>query len=181
MINFSTGRTSVLTLILSAVAVSAASPSKIGTPAPDLVLRDQYEKEFRVSASRGEILLLVCGDRTGSDFTGNYTEAVRNRFESNGSLPLRIIPVANLSAVPSFLQAMVKKRFTGTNQSGQPKLAILLDWEGDLERLFGFTEEMANVYLIDRAGTLQFVGAGKGTEAETKELLNAIARLVATK
>jgi hypothetical protein len=35
--------------------------------------------------------------------------------------------------------------------------------------------------LIDRAGTLQFVGAGKGTEAETRELLSAIARLVATK
>lgn len=181
MIRFSHRRTIVLTLFVSALTVSAASPSKIGTPAPDLTIKDQYEKEFRVSASRGEILLLVCGDRTGSDFTGNYTDAVQARFGANGSLPLRIVPIANLSSVPSFLQGMVKKRFVGTTESGQPKLPIFLDWEGDLERLFGFTEDVANVYLIDKSGNLQFVAAGKGTEPETKELLQVIARLLATK
>jgi hypothetical protein len=176
-----TRRTAVLSLLISALSLSAGGPSKIGSPAPELALKDQFEKEFRLSAARGEMLLLVCGDKNGSNFTGNWSNAVRSRFESNGSMPLRIVPIANLSGVPSFLRGLVKKRFVGNDPAAPPKLAILLDWEGDLERLYGFTEDLANVYLIDQSGNLQFVAAGKGTDSETKELVDAIARLLPSK
>jgi hypothetical protein len=180
--NFTKFRKASAAAAFFALAMAAAlqGAGKIGSPAPDLVLKDQFDKEFRVSASRGQVLVLVCGDREGSNYTGAWTEAVTKKFERSGSLPLRIVPIANLSGVPSFLQSFVKKRFVGPDPATQPRLPILLDWEGDLERLYGFAEGLANVYLIDRAGTLQFSGSGKGTEPETRALVDAVSRALAT-
>lgn len=162
-----------LVLLLLALEPAGGIP-RINSRVPELVLQDQYGKQVRLSDFPGRVVLLVCGDRTGSEFTGMWAGPVIEKFGSADGAPVRLLHAANLEAVPSFLQGVVRKRFSQPNPDGSPKKPVLLDWDGRIARLLGFEEGLANVYLIDRAGTLAFIGAGKGTAAEVSALMAAI-------
>jgi hypothetical protein len=166
------------TAFLTIFTVCLQGGATIGSPAPDLVLKDQYDNDVRLNGFRGETVLLVCGDRNGSEFTGAWAGAVREKFDSTR---VRIVHIANLQAVPVFIRGFVKRRFVEPNADGRPKSSVVLDWGGDLPRVFGFREGLANVYLIDRNGVFQFTHAGKGTAEEVAGLLTAIDRTLAVK
>jgi hypothetical protein len=168
-------------MILLLVLQPVGAKPKIGSPVPEFVLQDQYGNQMRPSDFPGRVVLLVCGDRTGSEYIGMWAGPVIDKFGSAPTAPVRVVHAANLEAVPSFLQGIVKKRFSQPNGDGTVKRPVLLDWNGHIARLLGFEEGLANVYLIDRSGMLAFTGAGRGTPAEVAALMEAIDRALGTK
>jgi hypothetical protein len=44
-------------------------------------------------------------------------------------------------------------------------------------RIYGFTDDLANVYLIDKKGLLRYTACGKGTPDEARRLLEMIGKL----
>jgi hypothetical protein len=143
----------------------------VGQVIPDLVLKDQYDKEFHLVAHRDKPLLLMYGDRTGNEYMNAWVGPVRAEF-SREALP--IVTVADLRSVPGFVHGFVKDKFRGLNKDGKPKSAVLLDWEGKLGSVLGSTQSVTNVYLVDTQNVLRYRAAGQGTKEETSRLLQAL-------
>ena len=55
------------------------------------------------------------------------------------------------------------------------------DWDAEIAKLYGFTEDLTNVYLIDEQGMLSYRACGKGAPEETRKLLDMIASMRQTK
>jgi hypothetical protein len=142
--------------------------------APDFSIRDQYDHELQLSVQRGKPVLLVYGDRVGSDYMSDWADAV---LQSTVSSSVNVIRIANLRAVPSLLHGYVKRMFQKPSDNGKPSRPVLLDWDAVVAKTYGFTDDLTNVYLIDENGILRYTACGKGTPQETGRLLGAIANL----
>jgi hypothetical protein len=156
------------------VPVLAAAAAQIGSVAPDFTLKDQWEHETQLCSQRGKPVLLIYGDRLGSEFMSVWAAAVR---ESPSASSMNVIRIANLRAVPGPFHGFVKRKFQSPNDDGKPKSAVLLDFDGVVAKIYGFTGDLTNVYLIDRKGMLRYTACGKGTPEEARRLLDMIAKL----
>ncbi len=159
--------------VLVAVIGVAAQTTAIGSKVPDLALKDQYDHEAKLSDYKGQLILLVCGDRTGNQYMNNWTKEVRKQFPGPNRI-VTILPIANLKSVPGLLQGWVKGKFLKQTPDGKPNGPVLLDWKGDVARVFGFHDSVANVYLVDAAGVFRFSAFGKGASEEVQPLLRVI-------
>ena len=153
---------------------SAAAGLAIGEFAPDFSIADQYDHPVRLSTFRGAPVLLVDGDRKGSDYMNPWIIGVKGAVSAAG---LKVIEIASLNAVPTFMHSWVKGRFQGKDQNGNLFAPVVLDWDGKIAKEYGFRVDLTNVYLIDSGGRLQYSAAGKGTPEETESLAQAIAKL----
>lgn len=156
------------------VTALSAAVATIGSIAPDFAIKDQYDQEVQLSSQRGQPVLLVYGDRLGSDYMGVWAAAVRQSAEASS---VKVLRIANLRAVPSLLRSYVKRQFLKPYTDGKPNLPVVLDWDAEVGRLYGFTEDLTNVYLIDEHGTLRYRACGKGTPEETRQLLDMITNI----
>jgi hypothetical protein len=163
-------------LILALWQSAAAAQARVGAAAPDFALKDQYDKETKLSQLRGGAVLLVYGDSDGSNFFQNWFAAVRQKFPPDR---VKLIPIINFDGgVPFFMKGNVAGRFQGKTADGQPKTAKLMDWDGLIAKQYGATKKVTNVYLVDSQGALQFSGAGKGVGQETDGLMLALERIL---
>lgn len=164
-----------MALLVLSLSGGLKAQVKVGMPAPDFNLQDQFDKDFRMKDFSGQVVLLVYGDRGGSDYFDAWRNPVIEKYKSLTNAPLRIQSVANLNGIPEFMHAYVKKRFVeGSTKSNKSPISVLLDWHGEIARLFGFQEHLANIYLIDRSGIVRLVIAGKGTKEEVNVFLGVI-------
>jgi hypothetical protein len=154
-----------------------ASAAQIGSVAPDFTLKDQWDHEVQLSTQRGKPVLLVYGDRLGSEFMSVWAAAVR---ESQAASSVSVIRIANLRAVPGPFHGYVRRRFQSPNEEGKANSPVLLDFDGAVAKIYGFTEDLTNVYLIDKKGLLRYTACGKGTSEETRRLLDMIIKLEQT-
>jgi hypothetical protein len=155
-------------------SVLLAESVHIGEAAPEFVSNDQYGQVFRLTAHRSRPVLLICGDRLGSDYMGVWARAVRQSAEAD---TVEVVRVANLHAVPPYFHTFVIHQFQGKNSDGTASSPVLLDWDGVLAKTLGFTDDLTNVYLIDTRGWLSYRASGKGTSDETQKLVAAIGTL----
>jgi hypothetical protein len=170
----STTNYSKVALLLALVPSLAAAAGLIGSIAPDFVIKDQYDHEVQLSSLRGKPVLLIYGDRLGSDYMSNWAAAVRESARANS---VNVIRIANLRAVPSLMRSYVKRQFLKTSAEGKPNAPVLLDWDAGLAKLYTFTEDLTNVYVVDEKGFLRYVACGKGTPEETGKLVDMIVSL----
>ena len=158
-----------------------AGDATVGEQAPDFWLKDQYDNFFKLSDLRGTVVLMVYGDRTGAQFNGKWATAVREKYNAGGNEQARIVPIANLDAVPRPFRSYAKGKFRGNNPDGKPSRSVLLDWDGGVAKLYGFQEGLSNVYLVDRNGALRYSTAGKGSPGEVDLLCRTISRVLSGK
>jgi hypothetical protein len=163
-----------LTLFWPLVAAAAPAAAQVGSVAPDFTIKDQYDHELQLSAERGRRILLIYGDRLGSNYMGDWEDAVRHSVAGSS---VSVINIANLRAVPPVLRAYVKHMFQKPGEGGKPNSPVLLDWNAAVAKSYGFTDDLTNVYLIDEKGVLRYMACGKGTTQETARLLDVIAQL----
>ena len=163
-----------LSLFSILVTVVSAAVAPIGSTAPDFTIKDQYDHEVQLSSQRGKAVLLIYGDNLGSDYMGVWAGAVR---DSAAASAVNVIRIANLRAVPALLRSYVKRQFLKPHSDGKPTSPVLLDWDATVAKIFGFTDDLTNVYLIDEQGMLRYRACGKGTPEETRKLLDVIANL----
>ena len=163
-----------LVLFSGLVSMLAAAAAPVGSIAPDFTIKDQYDHDVELSSLRGKPVLLIYGDRLGSDYMSAWAAAVR---KSALAPSVNVIRIANLRAVPSLMRSFVKRQFSKSDAQGKPNSPVLLDWDAGLAKIYGFTEDLTNVYLIDEKGILRYTACGKGTPEETSRLVDMIANL----
>ena len=161
----------------SASAQAPAGTRPVGRAVADFTLKDQYDSTFTLSAHRAAVVILVGGDREGSQLMAPYVAALRTRFGAGSAAVIR--QFAQLRGIPFFMKGSVRGRFQSRRPDGSPRVSVLLDWDGAIARRIGFAEDLANVYVIDRDGVLRFAAAGRGEDAELSALLEAAASVVA--
>src|SRR5215831_3939738 len=123
---------------------SAAAGLAIGELAPDFSIADQYDHPVQLSTFRGTPVLLVDGDRKGSDYMNPWIRGVKDVVKTAG---VKVIEIASLNTVPTFMHPFVRGRFQGKDQKGNLFAPVVLDWDGKIAKTYGFKADLTNVYL----------------------------------
>ena len=146
-----------------------------GEPVGPLTLTDQYEKGWQLSDLHGAVVILIDGDLQGSQFNSAWGRAVRARYQDRNLV--HVVFAAHLTAAPALLHGFVRGKFLSKDPA-HPASPILLDWKGVIARRFGFRDNVANIYVIDRDGTLRYSTAGRATQGELAPLFAALDGLI---
>lgn len=143
----------------------AAAESK----AAPFVLESQFGQVQRLEFPREKVTLLTIADRQGSTELTDWVKPVAERYLGQ----IDIVAVATIGSVPKTLRGFVRGIFR--KQSTYP---ILLDWEGPVSRQYAASRGSANLFLIDRTGTIQSQRNGPASDRSVQELLVDVQRML---
>lgn len=156
----------------SAVAQNLAP----GTQVPDFQLQDQFGKDHKLSeyTNQGKLVLILSWDRSSTPFMENWMVGVRKKFPGGPDRVVTLVYVANFKGVPGGLQAGIKEKYQKST-SGATNAPMLFDWDGStVAKIFGFHDDVANVYLLDQKGVFRSSAYGKGTDQDLQPILRDI-------
>jgi hypothetical protein len=150
--------------------VLSGQPGRVqpGFQAPDFCLEDQQGRQFTLSLQKGRILVLLAGDRAGSELNHAWGRALAQRYGQ----AITIIGIADTRGVPFFLKDRVRKSFR------KEKVRMLLDWEGRAFETYAFLPGTANVVVVDRNGIIRDLHAGGPGNGAGERIMRAIAGMV---
>jgi hypothetical protein len=146
-----------------------ASPRAEVAKAPAIRLTDQFGQAWRLEFPRAQPSLLTVADQRGSDQVLSWVRSVRESY----SQQLDIYGIAQLGPVPKVFRGRIERGFCQAYR--QP---ILLDWGGELARNLGCVKDQANIFLLDRDGTILNRWRGVATETSLAELAAAVQRVL---
>ena len=122
-------------------AVTASPPKRIS----DFVLSDQNSVLRRYSFPKEKVTAMTVADRAGS---AQLEPWIRNLYERYGS-QIDIDGVADVSMVPTPLHGVVRALFRNRLTH-----SVMLDWDGSVAKRLDYEPGVANIYVIDREGTI---------------------------
>ena len=149
----------------------------LAAEASQLLLTDQYDHPFQLSDLHGSVVVLIVGDRTGSNYMDAWSRALRARYKPEDYPQLKRVSAANLASVPGLLHGFVKKKFFSKDPA-HPASPVLLDWQGAIAHSYGFRDNVTNVYVFDREGVVQYKGSGKGISSDLDPLFHVLDALL---
>ena len=152
-----------LLLLSSFIALS----SSIGNKSISYVLEDQYGNEHKSVNIQGKRQLLFLADRSGSDFTSNWTKVLEPLYRNT----IEFVAFADVSSVPGFLKGFIKGKFKDSYSN-----PILMDWEGKLFEYYNCPEGIPTIVFIDNKGIIRYKISGKGTSSELQMLNEVISQ-----
>ncbi len=176
--------------VLALIAVSAAGAQQ--PVVPNIVMEDQFERTHSVADHRGDVVVLIYGDRASASANKALGERLHVTFHptARGQPPAQArrapvrpvpgqavnarapdvltIPVASIGPVP----ALVRKLLRGQMRSASPEVPVWLDFGDAMKKGFGMKAGVPNVVVLDTAGRFRFATAGVPT-------LEGIERVVA--
>ena len=152
----------VITLLLLSSFIALSS--SIGSKSISYVLEDQYGNEHKSVNIQGKRQLLFLADRSGSDFTSNWTKVLEPLYRNT----IEFVAFADVSSVPGFLKGFIKGKFKDSYSN-----PILMDWEGKLFEYYNCPEGIPTIVFIDNKGIIRYKISGKGTSSEL-QILNEV-------
>ena len=142
-------------------------PLRVGTAAPIFSLYDQYDNEFKLENSKGNVVILLIGDRFAREKLANWGKAVGKEFGNR----VKIVFIISMPYMPPFLRGWIKAKFKGEDNADNKKNdSVLIDWGGKIFEMYESVEKTANLILIDRQGILTDIERGE-IKPECKEKL----------
>jgi len=159
--------------LLMTPAFADTPSARIGAAAPVFHLKDQFDHETSLEDFKGSVVVIVCGDRRGGDYMNDWAKAVNDNYKDPPGA-VTVLRIADLVAVPPFFHSYAKQRFLSKNAEGRSARPTLLDWDALVPKLYGFTNDVTNVYVIDAQGVLRYKASGKGTPDEIRNLIHAL-------
>lgn len=151
-------------LLFSSLVVSATS---IGNKSLNYVLEDQYGIEHRSVTNNGKRQLLFLADRSGSEYTSNWTKVLEPLYRNT----IEFVALADVSSVPGFLKGFIKGKFKDAYSN-----PILMDWEGKLFEYYNCPEGIPTILFVDNKGIIRYKISGKGTNSELQMLSEVISQ-----
>lgn len=162
----------VMALVLLASTTRALAPDAkaIGKKAIPFLLEDQFGRSWKWDQHwKGKPTVLILADRTGSEYTKNWTDQLTVRYKDK----IQFVAFADVSLAPSFIKNYIKERFREAFT-----YSILMDWDGDVFEYYQVQAGLPNVIFIDETETVRLHTWGTGKAEHVQQLTNAIDRLL---
>jgi hypothetical protein len=180
--------------LLAAVAF-AQPPLKPAEPQPaTLVMENQFEQKADLADYRGAVVILVYGDRKGTDACRKLGEQLHVAWHPDAAgqtayraqtapvavLPglqpgqpspdVRVIPVACCGKVPGPIRGAIRTQIA----KGSPDVPVWLDFTDTMKANFTLTVAEPNVVVFDAAGRLRMKINGTPDQAAVDRLTKAV-------
>lgn len=163
----------------------------------DLVLEDQFGRRQDLAANRGDVVVMVYGDRKANDACREYGERLQILFHPSalGQTPAKarlatvaplqgvpegkrspdavILPVAVAGSVPNLVKDLIRTQI----KKASPEVPVWLDFAGKMEKDFDLKSGQVNVAVFDAAGRLRFKINGTPDKESSERLLQVIQNL----
>jgi hypothetical protein len=200
MMNSSSRRAALLVAMLAseAAAQQPAMPAKTADPNPVmLTLEDQFDRRPGLADLRGRIVVLVYGDRKGTDACRSLGEklhvhwhptaqgqppaaaqtapvaALANVPPGQPSPDVRVVPVACCGKVPSPVRSAIRSQIA----KGSPDVPVWLDFTDTMKGTFGLAAGEPNVVVFDAAGRLRLKITGTPDRPAIDKLVQTVEAL----
>lgn len=109
-------------------------------------LKDQFKRKYTEAHFSDRIIILLEGDRVGSQYQNLWQEAIHDSLQRIGILDqTQIISAADLRGVPVFLKDFIRGKFPQERENWR-----LMDWNGILAKAYGFVSDKFNIIIFDR-------------------------------
>jgi hypothetical protein len=163
-------------LVLAGVAMltraGGAQPTAQAPQPVELVFEDQFERKAGVADLRGNVVILVYGDRKGTDACRALGEQLHVLWhpEAKGQPPKKaqaapvvpldglkpgqvapnviVVPVACCGKVPAAIRTAIRTQIA----KGSPDVVVWLDFADAMKGMFGLSAGETNVVAIDTNG-----------------------------
>jgi hypothetical protein len=127
-------------------------------------LEDQFDVHYTNAQYRGYYVILVGGDRKGSDYCFIWSDAVKEKLENDPMKKnIKVLGIADLKAAPASFQNFIKSKFPK-----EKKHWALLDWDGIFSETYKFQEDVANIIIFSPEGDRIYTNTA--TEVEYSQL-----------
>ncbi len=180
--------------LLLAGCLLASDPA--GKPV-DLTLEDQFARPQSLAAVRGDVVILVYGDRKATDACRGLGERLHVAFHPTAAgqpgAKARAAPVVPLDGVPSGKRSpdvvvlpvacvgkvpgAVRELLRGQMRSAMPDVPVWLDFTGVMEKDFTLRPGEPNVLLFDAVGRLRLKVNGTPDKPSLDKLLQSAQNL----
>lgn len=164
---------------------------------PEVAMEDQFESPRDVRQHRGDVVVLIYGDRKSADSNKSLGEQIHVAFHPAAKgLPPRearkapvrpipgaaagarspdvlAIPVACVGKVPALVRAVIRKQF----KSASPDVPVWLDFNDVMKAQFPFQPGVPNVVVLDAQGRYRYAAGGAPTPEGLAKLLATVEAL----
>lgn len=193
---------SVIGVTVFSVTVFAQPPAlpvaKIADAKPvELVLEDQFSRRQDLAAFRGDVVVLVYGDRKANDSCRELGEKLHILFHPTaiGQAPAKarsapvaplqgvvagmrspdvfVVPVACAGTVPNVVRDLIRTQV----KKASPDVPVWLDFTGVMEKEFTLRAGQPNIVVFDSTGRLRFKVNGTPDQPTIEKLLQTIQNL----
>lgn len=160
-------------LVFGCGALGSAQP--VPAKAVELMMEDQFDRKTDLADLRGNVVLLVYGDRKGTEACralgeqlhicwhptakGQQPEKARTAAvvpldglkPGQASPNVVVVPVACCGKVPAAIRPSINKQIA----KASPDVVVWMDYADSMKTMFGLTAGEPNVAVIDAAGRVR--------------------------
>jgi hypothetical protein len=183
----------ILSTALAAVVLSATVEAQ---PAPKAVLSlpDQFERKHDIAQFRGDVLVILYGDKDGMPANKGLGQRLQLHYhpgakdlpptqahrapvsplpglkEGQRSPDVKVLAVVCFGKTPEAIKNIIRNRV----RKESPESPVLLDFEGKTSAQFGLKEGKPNLAVIDATGQVRLTSAGELDAAAYTKLTETI-------
>jgi hypothetical protein len=185
-----------ISLLLSVSVLHAQQPSP-RMVVPAVALEDQFEKLHDIQKHRGDVVVLIYGDRKSADANKALGELLHVTFHPSAKgqpaaqarkapvqplpgLPsgarspdVLAIPVACAGPVPMLVRSLIRTQI----RTGSPDMPVWLDFADRMKSQFPFQAGVPNVVVLDVLGRYRYAAGGTPTKEGMQRLVDVIEAL----
>lgn len=158
------GTSATVGLLVLGMGTARAEP--LGLQMPDV-----HERPFDVASLRGRVVVLTFGSHANPRELERINMALRGRVQAGA---LSLVCAVDLSAVPSFVHALPRRRIAAAERS-QGFLKFIIDADGRLRDQLGVRpRDRVDVLVLGQDGTLRGRFQGEGELPKVQALVDEL-------
>ncbi|OYT72491.1 MAG: hypothetical protein CFK52_04615 [Chloracidobacterium sp. CP2_5A] len=154
--------------IFALVPVTRAADSLVGGQSQSFTLADQYNRPRTIAFPTTKPLVLMLGDRVGSEQIEPWVRELYQRYGDS----IEIQGVAILRGVPGPIRPIVRSQL----RSRAPK-SVLLDWGGAVADMYRCQSDVCNVIVLDRQGRIATIVRGSASAERCRAVCQTLDRI----